>query len=107
MWNVRERTLEGIPRTNNKLEGWHRRLQTQMDNPHPSIRRVFKALQREQGIQFPTQTALMAGQQNHPPAKKFMEINKRLQTLITQFDSGDKDRSDFIRSVLHNLSLNV
>jgi len=31
MWNVKLRKEDGIPRTNNKLEGWHRGLLSMFD----------------------------------------------------------------------------
>ncbi|XP_053407311.1 uncharacterized protein LOC128559510 [Mercenaria mercenaria] len=37
LWNVYKRTLEGEPRTNNQLEGWHRRFKTIVDKNHPNI----------------------------------------------------------------------
>ena len=36
-WNVRLRTAEGLPRTNNHIEQWHRAMQTHVDAPHPSM----------------------------------------------------------------------
>jgi len=51
MWNVKKRTLEGIPRTNNRLEGWHRGIQSMVDSLHPSLFRLLKGLQREENVQ--------------------------------------------------------
>jgi len=47
MRNVKKRTLEGIPRTNNRLEGWYPGIQTMVDSLHPSLFRLLKGLQRE------------------------------------------------------------
>ena len=50
MWNVRTRTEEGIPRTNNKTEGRHRAIQGMVDYPHPSLWRFLSAVQKEESL---------------------------------------------------------
>jgi len=36
-WNVRERTLQGIPRTNNSVEAWNRRWNMLISKAHHNI----------------------------------------------------------------------
>ncbi len=37
MWNVRERTLNDQPRTNNAVEGFHRALRVSITSMHPNL----------------------------------------------------------------------
>ncbi len=37
MWNVRERTLNDQPRTNNAVEGFHRAVRVSMTSMHPKL----------------------------------------------------------------------
>ena len=82
LWNVQQRTQDGLPRTNNKLEGWHRAIQTLLDGPHPSVWRFFSAIQKEEGLQDADLTALMAGQEIQKQKKKYKDVNDRLKILI-------------------------
>ena len=47
-WNVYQRTLEGISRTNNTVEAWNRRLNTVVAKPHPNIFALVDALKSEE-----------------------------------------------------------
>ena len=35
IWSVEQRTTDSLPRTTNKLEGWHQAIQTLYDSAHP------------------------------------------------------------------------
>ena len=37
LWNIFHRTFDELPRTNNHVEGWHRRFQAQVSSCHPSF----------------------------------------------------------------------
>ena len=41
-WNIRERLTEGLPRTNNQVEGFHRGVQACLDCDRPSYMEVLK-----------------------------------------------------------------
>ena len=51
MWNVLERTLDGLPRTNNMLEAWHGVMQRSLQAKHPIILKFIQLLQKEHGLQ--------------------------------------------------------
>ena len=61
LWNVREQTLSGEPRTNNHLEGWHRRFKTIVDRFHPNIYEFVDKLRGEQARVETTIEHLVAG----------------------------------------------
>ena len=42
VWNVHERAEQELPRTNNNIEGWHRRLQAVVSAYDPSIWKCIK-----------------------------------------------------------------
>ena len=50
MWSVHNRVEEGLPRTNNHVEGWHRRMQSNVGAYHPSIWHFLNVLRREQSL---------------------------------------------------------
>ena len=61
MLNVRDRTQEGMPRTNNKLEGWHKGIQVMFQGPHPNIWNFIRALRQEQILQDGKLIQIQAG----------------------------------------------
>lgn len=57
MCTVHDRTLEGVSRTNDHLDGWHSAFQTHLDSHHSSIFKFLKALQCEEGLQYALYTS--------------------------------------------------
>jgi len=104
MWNVKLRTEDGIPRTNNKLEGWHRGFQSMFDSPHPSIFRFFGTIKKKQ---VPDLFRLKAGDDTQKQKRSVQEINKRILELIERLHHNGIDRAEFLRGVLYNISLKV
>jgi len=47
-WNMRSRVTDGLPRTNNSVEGWHHAFQSAVSCHHPSFYRLLQHLQKEQ-----------------------------------------------------------
>ena len=50
MWSMHERVEEDLPRTNNQVEGWHRKMNTAMGACNPTIWRFLDVLIKEQGL---------------------------------------------------------
>ena len=50
MWNVRDRTKEGMPRTNKKLYGLYKEIQVMFQGPH-NIWKFVRALGQERFLQ--------------------------------------------------------
>ena len=101
------RTVDGVPRTNNKLEGFHHGIQGMFDGVHPTMAKFLKGLHGEHALQYGTYMQALAGAE--PPAQKkvYESINKRLKALILQHEGGHVTNSEFLRGLSHNLNLNV
>lgn len=106
MWSVRQRTEDGIPRTNNKLEGWHRALQTMFDCAHPTIYRFLSGLLKEEVVQRANLQQFLAGDEQ-PERKIYRDVNKRIRTLIQRHTAQEISTTEFLRGVSHNISYNV
>ena len=66
MWSVHNRVEEGLPRTNNHVEGWHRRMQSNVGAHHPSIWHFLNVfVRREQSPNEVIITQIQAGQHHH------------------------------------------
>jgi hypothetical protein len=106
-WNVRQRTEEGIPRTNNKLEGLHRGIQCMFDGPHPTMWKFLSGLQKEHVLHYGRYLQILAGEPPEAGEKKFESVNRRLRTLIQRHVDNEIDTTAFLRGVIHNVNLSV
>ena len=105
VWSVRERTNQGLPRTNNQLEGWHNGIQGVFDGKNSTIWKCCKALKKEQALQHFSLVQKRAGAEIRIQSKKYAAINTRLRRLIQ--NEANVQNIDFLRSVAYNLELNV
>ncbi len=96
-WNQHQRTLDGLPRTNNHLEGWHRRLLTNVAGCHPSIWKFLEILRKEQALNTQVITQMLAGQNAPQQRRKYKDCQERLQNIAT-----NRHALGYLRSVAHN-----
>lgn len=106
-WNVRQRTTEGLPRTTNKLEGWHLGIQSMFDGPHPSVWKFLGGLQREQVLATADIQMWRIGQEPPQQERRYRQVNERLTALIRAHENGERSTQEFITAVGYHLSLNV
>lgn len=107
MWNVRRRTQQGVPRTNNKIEAFHYAVQAMFDGVHPNIWKCLRGLQREHAYQYGLYMQALAGEEPPPQKKIYREMNKRLRNLIERHETGAVTAGEFLRGVAYNVNLNV
>lgn len=50
LWNVFERTQNGMIRTNNSVEGFHNAVQNSMTNMHPNLWKLIAYLKKEETL---------------------------------------------------------
>ena len=46
LWNVYDRVVADLPRSNNSLEGWHNAFATRVSVTHPTIKRLAEKIRR-------------------------------------------------------------
>ena len=86
MWNVRERIENGLPRTNN-IEGWHRRMQSNISACHPTIWKFLEVLKREQAAN----------------EVQYRAVNERLANVVA--DYPNRGMIDYLPAIAHNIQL--
>ena len=101
LWNVREKTLLGIPRTNNSVEGWHRAFQQRMSVVHPNLSHLMTKLKKEQNDWELTIQQASCGIMPRNTKKKYAVVNERLKKLTDDYANGD--RLQYLQSIAHNL----
>ena len=78
-----------MPRTNNKLEGWHKGIQVMFQGPHPNIWKFVRSLWHEQILQHGELIQIQAGEFRGKSQKQYEAENKRLITLINKEQEGE------------------
>lgn len=100
MWNMHEQALEGSHRTNNSMEGWHRRFQSVLGCFRPCVFRCISALKREQHMVSSKVERLLAGN-NPPPSKKsYRDLNIRVKTTVENY--ANFGRFQYLKGIAHS-----
>ena len=93
---------EGLPRTNNHVEGRHLRMQS-VGAYHPNICHFLKVLQREQSLNQVIITQVLAGHVAPPPRKKYKATSERLQAVVNDYEN--RPTLDFLRGISNNFPI--
>ena len=104
-WSQHSRTLDGLWRTTNSAEGWHRRFSSKIACQHPGVFRMLKEVQREEDHVRGEAEKYVAGLP--PPARRqrWRVVNERLVGLVRRRHDGDIEViADFLRGVAHNFT---
>ncbi|XP_076069967.1 uncharacterized protein LOC143041794 [Oratosquilla oratoria] len=78
LWNVHERTENGMPRTNNYVEGFHNALRTSVTNVHPNIWSLIVALKHKEALST-TRIAHLNRGDSVTSKKKYRDANQRIK----------------------------
>ena len=78
LWN--HHNTEG-PRTTNNLEGWHHKLKSHVQHPHPNIYNLIKLIQSQQSATEIRLIQYAAGGKRIQRKRKYVQIDNRLATL--------------------------
>lgn len=103
LWNMYTRAEEELPRTNNSVEGWHRRIQSSIGCYNPNFWKFLKLLQSEQALQKVLCTQLLAGHAPEPPRKRYADCNQRIVRLVGQYQ--ERTNMEYLRGIAYNIGL--
>ncbi|CAF1072229.1 unnamed protein product [Brachionus calyciflorus] len=83
IWNVYTRNIEGLPRTNNNIEGWHNALQRVIKRS-PSIYTFIDGIKLEENN---TETIYLQLATGIVPKRRpvYMEIDMRISEIVSDF----------------------
>ena len=97
MWNVYGETI----RTNNRVEGWHNKLNSTIGHLHPNVHRLVATLKSEQAETEATLRRARLGAA--PPARrlKYRRLDERLARLKAEFEQGNETTESYLNAVRH------
>ena len=99
---LNERAEQELSRTNNNIEGCHRRQQAAVSAHHPNIWKFIKVLKREQNLVDVKVNQALGGYQPAPQRRQYAALDTRILTLVRYY--GNRDVLDYLRGIGHNLS---
>jgi hypothetical protein len=105
LWNVHDRLVDGLPRTNNSVEAWHRSFQRTIDCHHPSLFKLIEQFRREQDhVEIQLERYRNGVRRNGAASKaKYVQVTRRLTTVAATF--GSIPVVDYLRGIAYNLTL--
>ena len=94
LWNYYDTVLQGLPKTNNSEEAWHRSFESQVACHHTNI---WKFLKKEQKFNEILIQQYFAGAEPNIQKKKYRDSTKRLHRLVSNFEANDI--SEYLRGI--------
>ena len=85
-----------LVRTNNDVEGYHRRLNLRIQLDHPPVYRLVEVLWQEARYVDVTAKLISSGIVRMERRKKTTEKQSRLEALWTEYEAGDLSTDDFL-----------
>lgn len=95
--------LQGLPKTNNSIEGWHRGFQYQISAEHPNIWKFVSAIKREQSLAELRIEQYVGGQVPPPKRKKYKDSAERLARVVNNF-IPNVNAIEYLRGIDHNIA---
>ena len=97
MWNVFSQST----RTNNRVEGWHHKLNRAIGHSHPNTHDLISVLNN---VQTTTEETLQRARLGAPPPprrRKYMMLEERLERLQTALRQGLETTDSYLDAVRH------
>jgi hypothetical protein len=103
LWNIYDRVLVDLPRSNNSVEGWHSAFATRVTITHPTIKKLADKIRREQS-KFEVDIAQLL--QGHPPKPKkacYRKLDERIARVVRHYDPSNI--LEYLKNIAANVSL--
>ena len=99
VWSIQDRVTEGLPRTNNSVEGWHHAFQRTVGLNHPTIYKLVEAMQLEQSY-----TQIAQGRLFVKKNTRYERIDQAYSTIVNGYRR--REQMDYLRSIIININSN-
>ena len=103
LWNMYDQTIGDLLRTNNAVEGWHRRFQANVGAYHTNFWKFIDILKREQSLNHVNISQARAGHQPEPQCRRYQDSNRRIKNIVQ--DYHNRDRLQYLRGLAHSISM--
>ena len=100
LWNVKDRAVDDLPRTNNYIEGWHKNFNMRVEISHPSPRKLFLKIRREMSDFELFVEQYCAGISFRATSPQYRDVNDRIKDLV--IDINFNGVVLFLKNIAHN-----
>lgn len=106
MWNCHHSVETDLPKTNNKIEGWHNSFSSLLNCSHPVIWKFIECLKMEQARNELLIEKYISGESGPPQKKKVRKTEDLLKLLVSGYIVNDDfDNLKYLKSVAYNFNL--
>lgn len=103
LWNIHDRIITGIPRSNNSVEGWHNAFASRVAINHQNIIKLTEKIRREQS-KFEIDIAkILQGHEVQTKKACYRKLDERITRLVSAYDSSQLDQ--YLKNTATNVTL--
>ncbi|CAF3407635.1 unnamed protein product [Rotaria socialis] len=101
IWNVYDRTIANLPRSNNSIKGWHNAFTKCVAIVHPTITKLIEKIRREQSKFEGDIAQTRQGQESKPQKLKYRKLDERIKRLVD--DYANVDLGEYLKGLAVNI----
>ncbi|CAF4329354.1 unnamed protein product [Rotaria socialis] len=101
IWNVYDRTIANLPRSNNSIKGWHNAFTKCVAIVHPTITKLIEKIRREQSKFEGDIVQTRQGQESKPQKLKYRKLDERIKRLVD--DYANVDLGEYLKGLAVNI----
>ena len=106
VWSVYDNNLNGFPRTQNKVEAWHRRWNALVGRPHIGVFGMINEVLKEQNrSEIEITKYINFVNTSNPLRNKEINEEKSLQNIINSRNSRTLD--EYLKAIAHRYAFNI
>lgn len=96
MWNMYDRVMDNLPRSNNSIESWHSQIHSVLSCASPTMWKCLNFFQKEFQYQEIKINILNRGEV-FPQKKKYKDNDDKIRRLVEKFE--EKDPIDYLSAL--------
>jgi hypothetical protein len=105
LWNCYNSVINGIAKTNNSVEGWHRKFHSLLEADHPSIWKFINGLKREQNLNEVQIDKYLSGEAPEESRPIYRLRIKNLENIVNSYNKNQLDI--YLTGIANNFNFNV
>ncbi|KAL3853327.1 hypothetical protein ACJMK2_016875 [Sinanodonta woodiana] len=104
IWSVHSRVANSLPRINNAVERWHRKMLSAVSCLHPntSVWSFLRILKREQSLNNVNLNQIFGGDLPEQPKMKNKDCSSRITNIVADFDNHDT--IEYLKAIAYNIN---
>ncbi|CAF4554718.1 unnamed protein product [Rotaria magnacalcarata] len=102
LWNIHDRVVTTVPRTNNSVEGWHNTFANRVAISHPAIVKLGEKIRRKQSKFEMDITKILQGHDIKTKKACYRKFDERITRLTDSFVPTQLDQ--FLKNMASNIT---